>query len=78
MIIVPWLQQVEYHTEIEERWLPKWLLKRVDKNELIIYPNAVCVKGSPVKSVSVPQVIVILFYPNYLRADQLADFERVS
>jgi hypothetical protein len=34
--------QVTYHTELEERWVPIWLLRYMDKTEMTIYPNAVC------------------------------------
>ena len=31
--------QVAYHTELEQRWVPKWLLKRTHHSELKFYPN---------------------------------------
>uniref|UniRef100_A0A914W205 Transient receptor potential cation channel subfamily A member 1 n=3 Tax=Plectus sambesii TaxID=2011161 RepID=A0A914W205_9BILA len=33
--------QVEYHTDLEER-MPTWLLRKVDKTDLTIYPNQFC------------------------------------
>lgn len=36
--------QVNYHTELEEK-LPAKLIEKVDRTELVIYPNG-CVKSS--------------------------------
>lgn len=33
--------QVELHTELEEK-LPYWLMKRVDKPSITMYPNKLC------------------------------------
>ena len=37
--------QVQYHTALEQRWVPAWLLRRTHKSELKIYPNQTCRRG---------------------------------
>lgn len=37
------LTQINLHTNLEEK-LPYWLMKRVDKRSITVYPNKKCAK----------------------------------